>query len=64
MIYKIEIWQYHEKVATYKNKDIKKILKWYKKNWESVYDFGLCTFYLYRNEKDLSFKEKSKLGFF
>lgn len=63
-IYRIEIWQYHGKVDTYENKDIKDVLEWYKEEWQYVYEFGNCCFYLYKNDKELSFDEKDKLGFY
>ena len=63
-MYKIEILQYHSIVKTYKNEDVKNVLKWYIENWQTCYDYGGCTFYLYKDDKKLSFDEKFELGFF
>ena len=63
-MYKIEIWQHHSITKTYENKDVGKVLKWYIKNWQFCYDYGLCTFYLYKDDKELSFDEENELGFF
>ena len=63
-MYKIEIWQYHIIIETYKNKDVKNVLKWYKENWQTCYDYGFCTFYLYKDDEELSFEETDKLGFY
>ena len=63
-MYKIEIWQYHSKVDTYKNKDIKKVLKWYKENWEIINEHGYCCYYLYKNNKELSYDEGREFGFY
>lgn len=63
-MYKIEILQYHSIVKTYKNEDVKNVLKWYIENWQTCYDYGGCTFYLYKDDKELSFDEKFELGFF
>ena len=60
---KIEIWRYHSIIKTYKNKDVKKVLKWYKDNWQICFDYGECTFYLYKDDKKLSFEEDYELGF-
>lgn len=64
MNYKIEIWQYHSIIDTYENEDINKVLKWYKSNWEYVYEHGNCAFSLYKNGEILTFEEKCKLGFY
>ena len=63
-MYKIEILQYHSIVKAYKNEDVKNVLKWYIENWQTCYDYGGCTFYLYKDDKELSFDEKFELGFF
>ena len=63
-MYKIEIWQYHIIIETYKNKDVKNVLKWYKENWQTCYDYGNCTFYLYKDDEGLSFEETDELGFY
>ena len=64
MKYKIDIWQWHNKVKTYKNNDIKEILKWYKENWQRCYENGGCTFYLYEDNKEIDFDNAYKLGFY
>ncbi len=63
-MYKIEIWRYHSITETYKNKDVKKVLEWYKDNWQTCFDYGGCTFYLYKDDKKLSFEEDYELGFY
>lgn len=63
-MYKIEIWQYHSIIETYENKDVKNVLKWYKENWQTCYDYGSCTFYLYKDDEELSFEKTNELGFF
>lgn len=63
-MYRIEIWQYHSIKKTYENKDMKNVLKWYKENWQFCYDYGMCAFYLYKDDKELSFDETNELGFF
>ena len=64
MKYKIEIWIYHSIRETYENDDIEEVLKWYKDNWKSRYDYGGCSFSLLKNNEELSFKEINKLGFY
>ena len=63
-MYKIEILQYHSIKKAYKNKDVKNVLKWYKENWQTCYDYGGCAFCLYKDDKELSFDEENELGFF
>ena len=63
-MYRIEIWQHHSIKKTYKNKDVKNVLEWYIKNWQTYYDYGGCTFYLCKDDKELSFDEEFELGFF
>ncbi len=63
MKYKIEIWQWHKLVEIYKSGNIKEILKWYKENWQDIYNIGDCTFYVYENDRKLTFSEEYKLGF-
>jgi len=63
-MYKIEIWQCHSIIETYENKDVKNVLKWYKENWQTCYDYGSCTFYLYKDDEELSFEKTNELGFF
>ena len=64
MKYRIEIWQYHHLTTSYENDDIKEVLKWYKKHWQANYDCGCCTFYLFKNNKELDFDKYYKLGFY
>lgn len=63
-MYKIEIWQFHSKVDEYENNDINKVLYWYKQHWKSCYDFGNCSFDLYKDNKILSFEQENEFGFF
>ncbi len=63
-MYKIEIWRYHSITETFENKNAKKVLKWYKDNWQTCFDYGGCTFYLYKDDKKLSFEEAYELGFY
>lgn len=62
--YLIEIWQYHIIVQTYKCDNIDEILKWYRENWQERFDYGMCTFYLYKDGVELNFEELNKLGFY
>ena len=64
MRYKIEIWQWHSIVDTYESNDINEVLEWYKDEWKDCYDYGNCTFYMFDDNKELSFDEKHKLGFY
>lgn len=64
MKYRIEIWQYHHLTTSYENDDIKEVLKWYKKHWQWIYEFGDCTFYLFENGKELDFNKCNKLRFY
>ena len=64
MRYRIEIWQYHNLVETFESNHIKDVLDWYREEWKMTYDYGNCTFYVYKNNKRLYFDEKNKLGFF
>ena len=62
--YKIKIWQYHCLVDTYENNDVKEILEWYKEHWLWTYENGGCAFYVYENDRELTFDEEYKLGFY
>ena len=57
MKYKIEIWRFHSIVDVYENDDIKEVLEWYKENWQLLYDFSGCTFYLYKKRKNFLLKK-------
>lgn len=63
-MYKIEIWRFHCVVDTYTRNNIKEILKWYKNNWQISYEWGDCSFEVYKNDKELSFYELEEIGFF
>lgn len=63
-MYRIEIWQFHSIIDEYKNNDISKVLNWYRQHWKYCYDWGNCSFEVYKNNKILSFDEENKLGFF
>ena len=64
MKYRLEIWQYHSLTTTYENNNIKKVLKWYRENWQGLFDYGYCTFYLFKNNKRLDFDKCYELGFY
>ncbi len=64
MKYKIEIWQYHNITETYESDDVEDILQWYKVNWWWIYECGGCSFSVYENDRELSFEEENKLGFY
>lgn len=64
MKYRIEIWIYHNLHTQFESNNIKKILKWYKQKWQVSYDFGNCTFYLFEDDKRLSFDDVYELGFY
>ena len=64
MKYKIDIWQYGNIVESYESDDIKEIVNWYKENWSSAYEQGLCSIDVYEPRKDIPFEEAVKLGFF
>ena len=63
MKYKIEIWRWHSISETYESDNIEDLLDWYKSNWLYCYEIGQCTFYVYENERKLSFKEENSFGF-
>ena len=64
MKYKIEIWRFHAIIDTFESSDINEILKWYKEEYQYMYDMGECTFYVYINNKELDYDEEKELGFF
>ena len=64
MRYKMEIWQWRRIVDTYASDDINEVLEWYKDEWKGCHDDGYCAFYIFDNDKELSFEEEYKLGFF
>lgn len=64
MKYRIEIWQYQNLAESYESDDIEDILKWYKTKWWWVYELGNCSFEVYENNRELSFEEGNKLGFY
>lgn len=64
MKYKIEIWRFHIIIDTFKSNDINEILKWYREEYQYMYDMGECTFYVYLDGKKLDFDEESELGFY
>ena len=63
MVYKIEIFRYHDLVETYENDNVEEVLMWYKSNWQYCYEVGGCAFDLYKDGIELSFEEELKLGF-
>lgn len=63
-MYKIEIWRFHIIYETYTSNNIKDILKWYRNNWQILYEWGNCSFEVYKNGKQLSFDELNEIGFF
>ena len=65
MKYKIIIWQYKAQVDSYESNDIKEILEYYNEKWRYVYeDLGGCYFDIFKDNKELSYNEKDKLGFY
>lgn len=64
MKYKIDIWQYGNIVESYESNDIEEVVDWYKENWFSAYECGLCTIDVYEPRRDIPFEEAVKLGFF
>ena len=64
MKYAIEIWIHHSVEETYESNNIKDVLNWYKDNWQSCFDYDGCTFYVFKNNKELSFEEINRLGFY
>ena len=64
MKYKIEIWRFHAIIDIFESSDINEILKWYKEEYQYMYDMGECTFYVYINNKELDYDEEKELGFF
>lgn len=63
-MYKIEIWRFHCVEETYTSNNIKDVLKWYRDNWQISYEYGGCSFEVYKNGKQLSFDELNEIGFF
>jgi hypothetical protein len=64
MKFEIEIWRYHVASETFENDDIKEVLSWYEEEWKNTYENGGCTFYIFEDEKELSFDEEYELGFY
>jgi hypothetical protein len=64
MKYRIEIWIYHHLHTQFESNNIKEVLKWYKEKWQVSYGIGNCTFYLFEDNKELSFDYIYKLGFY
>lgn len=62
-MYRIEIWVYGNIRDEFENKSIKKVLKWYKENWQLVYNMGGCSFNVFKGDILLTFEEEYKLGF-
>lgn len=62
--YKVEIWQYHEIVATFKTNDVDEAINWFRKNWKLAYDSGDCYAELYKGGKSVGFDEAYELGFY
>ena len=63
MKYRIEIWQYQNITETYESDSIENILEWYKVNWWWVYEIGGCSFHVYKDDEEISWREEYKLGF-
>jgi len=64
MIYRIEIRQYLSLVEVCEADDIQEILAWYRWNWYSAYENGLCVFHVYRYGIELTFDELHEFGFY
>ena len=72
-MYKIEIWRFHIIHETYTSNNIKDILKWYRNNWQISYEWGNCSFEVYKIDDravrpdeflEHSFDELEEIGFF
>ena len=48
-LYKIEIWRYHSIEATYESNDINEVVKWYREEWQYAYEWGECSFSVFKN---------------
>lgn len=64
MKYKIEIWQHQDITEIYESDDIEDVLKWYKLYWWWLYELGDCSFTVYKDNRELSWNEEYKLGFY
>ena len=65
--YRVDVWQYHEKVDSFYADSIEEINNWLKEEgWQVAWDHNMCCWYLYDNEKDrskeLSNSESMRLG--
>jgi hypothetical protein len=64
MIYRIEIRHHLSLVEVCEADDIQEILAWYRFNWYSTCDSGLCVFHVYRYGIELTLDELCDLGFY
>jgi len=63
MKYKIEIWRFHRIIDIYENDDIEKVGEWYRKNYLDLFNSGGCTYYLFEDNRQLTFEEERDLDF-
>jgi hypothetical protein len=64
-MYRIEIYRYNHRLEeTYETNDIEVMLFWYRDQWRICIERGSCYFYLYRDDKKLTFTETKELGFY
>lgn len=65
MKYKIEIWRYHALIEEYQSDTIQDIYDWfYNYNWKWEYELGNCCFNVYEDEREMTFNELNKHGFY
>ena len=64
MKYKIEIWQHNNITESYENDNIEDVLKWFRLKWWWLYELGDCSFSVYEDNRELSWNEEYKLGFY
>ena len=62
--YRIEIWRYHSVRDRFSSNDILSIRDWWFDNWYTVWDYGECAFYVYENDRKMSFKELGSFSFY
>lgn len=62
--YKIEIWRYHGIVDEFSSDDILSVRDWWFDGWQHAYDTGECSFYVYENNRKMSFDELYDPGFY
>ena len=64
MKYKIVIWCYQTIKDTYESEELQEALDWFISNWLGIWERGGCAFYVYEDDRELSFDEAYDLGFY